>query len=132
MKKEPSPQALTAKAIRKELKDTFPGFKFSVKSTSASMMTAVDIHWIDGPSENKVKDLLDKYAYGGFDPMTDCSYIRNQHHKHLPQVKYLGYDRDMSDEVGIAIEKEIGIHDKDMLRYEKARLVHREFVQRNY
>ena len=42
--------AETAKLIRKALKASFPGVKFSVRSKSYSMGASVNVSYIDGPS----------------------------------------------------------------------------------
>jgi hypothetical protein len=56
------PVADTAKRIRAELKTTFPGVKFSVRSDSASLCTSVNVRWMDGPTEPTVERVTDKYA----------------------------------------------------------------------
>lgn len=43
-----------AKEIRKVLKAEYPSCKFSVRSKSFSCGAAVDITWIDGPTEKEV------------------------------------------------------------------------------
>jgi Large polyvalent protein associated domain 29 len=62
-----------AKLVRAELKEAFPGQKFSVRTDHG---TTLNIEWTDGPSDKTVSDLLDKYAGEGFDGMTDMRYSR--------------------------------------------------------
>lgn len=97
MTRQLSTAALAAKAIRKELKEKFPGVKFSVRSSNFSMGNSVDIsydvitHGVEGDNKAPVKDVWDiasKYQYGHFDGMTD-SYEYSNFHDDLPQVKYV-------------------------------------------
>jgi hypothetical protein len=63
-----------AKILRKRLKAEFPGVKFSVRSESFSMGTAVNISWTDGPTDKQVSAITDLYQGGRFDSMIDMSY----------------------------------------------------------
>lgn len=58
---------LVAANLRVELKASFPGVKFSIRSDYNS----VRIHWTDGPTTEQVKDFTGKYEGGYFDGMTD-------------------------------------------------------------
>lgn len=62
-----------AKGIRAELKVTFPGVKFSVKTSYFSMGNSIDISWSFGPTTKAVDAITSKYCYGRFDGMTDSS-----------------------------------------------------------
>ena len=53
-----------AKNIKKELAKAFPGVKFSVRSQSFSGGDFIDIDWTDGPTEEMVKKITDKYQEG--------------------------------------------------------------------
>lgn len=55
-----------AKNIRTELKHSFPGHKFSVRSTSYSGGDEITISWSLGPTENEVKTVTDKYLKGTY------------------------------------------------------------------
>lgn len=48
----------TAKAIRHILKNKFAGVKFTVRSSSFAGGNAVDIKWIDGPTEKKIESAI--------------------------------------------------------------------------
>lgn len=61
-----------AKNLRKELRLTFPGVKFSVTSDRFSGGDSVSIRWTLGPSGEEVRKITDKYESGTFDAMTDC------------------------------------------------------------
>jgi len=97
MTRQLSTAALAAKAIRKELKEKFPGVKFSVRSSNFSMGNSVDIeydviaHGVEGDNKAPVKgvwEVVGKYQYGHFDIMTD-SYEYSNRQDDIPQVKYV-------------------------------------------
>jgi hypothetical protein len=57
MERTLSSAAKAAKQIRKELKETFPNVKFSVRVKSGSIY----ISWTDWPVEPAVEEIVDKY-----------------------------------------------------------------------
>ena len=59
-----------AKLIRADLKKSFPGIKFSVRSDNNS----VRISYFDGPLYDEVDKVGQKYKGGGFDGMIDMAY----------------------------------------------------------
>lgn len=61
------------KIIRKVLKRTYPGVKFSVTKSRGS---AINVSWTDGPLQCDVDDLLQFARGGDFDGMTDCMNYR--------------------------------------------------------
>jgi hypothetical protein len=66
----------TAKLIRQELKQRFPNYKFSVKSSSYSGGASISIDWKNGPSYETVKGMTFKYQGASFDAMIDLkSYV---------------------------------------------------------
>jgi len=68
-----------AKNIRAELREAFPGVKFSVRSDRFSGGDAIDVRWTDGPTSKSVEKIVNKYAEGSFDGMTDCyEYARGE------------------------------------------------------
>jgi len=83
--------------IRRELKKTFPGVKFSVTKRSYD---AVTVKWTDGVTEERVKDITDKYQDSYFDGMQDmsvsCSYPFNEVYG---GVGYVFTERKYSDEM---------------------------------
>lgn len=93
-----SSQCLCAKAIRQELKKTFPDTKFRVTSKSFSGGDSVDIDWTDGVDENQVDLIVGKYQYGHFDGMIDL-YEYSNHRDDIPQSKYIMTQRSLSDEL---------------------------------
>lgn len=107
-----SEKAQVATLIRKELKTAFPGIKFSVRSASDGYSSKVDIDWIDGPTAEKVNEIVSKYKQGHFDGMTDCYEFSNSRDD-IPQVSYVFTNRELSDELRaelvLKIEKKFGI-----------------------
>lgn len=90
-KKELSPQAKTAKAIRKELKASFPQLKVSVTSEAFSMGDAVRVSILTEETietVEKIRELVSKYQYGSFNGMTD-SYDYTNCRDDIPQVKWV-------------------------------------------
>lgn len=96
--KKQSNQAEAAAAIRKELKEIFPNVKFSVKSEGYSMGDSVHVNYTDGPTEKEVNEIIDKYQYGHFNGMEDI-YEYSNRREDIPQSKYVGCSRSISDEV---------------------------------
>ena len=65
--------AETAKLLRKALKKSFPGVKFSVRSDRNS----IRIEYLDGPAKSEVTKLANGYEGAGFDGMIDLKYYNN-------------------------------------------------------
>lgn len=87
-----------AKNIRIELKATFPGVKFSVRSSSFSMGNSIDVRWTDGPTTSQVDEIINKYTAGSFDGMTDCyNYERGAWTDAFGDAKYVHSSRDYSE-----------------------------------
>lgn len=68
--------AVGAANLRKELKETFPGTTFSVKSSSYSGGCSIDVAYQDGPAYEAVNDLANKYQTSDFDGMQDLKVYR--------------------------------------------------------
>ncbi|MGI9250799.1 MAG: hypothetical protein ACR2PR_06340 [Pseudohongiellaceae bacterium] len=94
--KRKSTQARAATQIRLALKSM--GIKARVTSTSASMMTAVDI-WIKGWREmsedarKPIQELARRYEYGTFNGMDD-SFSADNVDDSIPQVKFVMISED--------------------------------------
>ncbi|MCZ4061005.1 hypothetical protein O3W44_20845 [Pantoea sp. LMR881] len=81
--------------IRKELKARFPGVKFSVRKRSYD---SVSINWMDGPTEEEVKAVTDKYKDSYFYGMQDMSIsCASPFNRIYGGVGYIFTDRDYSD-----------------------------------
>jgi hypothetical protein len=61
----------TAKLVRAALKESFPGIKFSVKSSVYSGGASIRVSYFDGPSEQQVKNVVGVFEGAYFDGMTD-------------------------------------------------------------
>ena len=59
-----------AKMIRKELKQSFPKQKFSVRNRGGSMSDAIHINWSDGVALSKVEPKLEKFKRIDYDDVT--------------------------------------------------------------
>ena len=66
-----SSHALGAANIRRQLKDAFPGVKFSVTSDCYSGGDSIHISWELGPTAKEVEAITNKYEEGSFDGMVD-------------------------------------------------------------
>ena len=91
-------QAAAASMIRKQLKAN--GIKAKVRSSSASMMTAVDVDVFDmmPATVKKIKEYVSQFQYGHFDGMQDM-YEYSNRNKDIPQVKYASVNVEYSDEL---------------------------------
>ena len=63
--------AETAKLIRQALKESFPGVKFSVRSSVYSGGASINVSYVDGPSYEQVKGVVGMFEGSYFDGMTD-------------------------------------------------------------
>ena len=93
-------QAKAAKSIRAELKEAFPGIKFSVKSEGFSGGDAVNIRYWDAIPTKEVEAITDRYQYGHFDGMTDM-YESSNRLDDIPQSKYVHVSRKLTANASI-------------------------------
>lgn len=63
--------AETAKLVRAELKRSFPGTKFSVRSDVYAGGASIRVRWTDGPLEKNVRAKLVGFSGADFDGMID-------------------------------------------------------------
>lgn len=82
--------AETAKLVRKALKESFPGVKFSVRSKSYSMGASISIGWTDGPNTKQVEAVSNAFEGAYFDGMTD--YKGNNYHALDGKPTHFGAD----------------------------------------
>lgn len=68
---------LATKNIKIELKELSPKTKFSIKSSSFAGGDSIDVRWADGPTNEEVNKIIQKYQEGEFDPMSDCYNYHN-------------------------------------------------------
>jgi len=99
--------AQCAIAIRKELKEKFPGVKFKVTSESFAGGNSVRVSFVDSKYlQDEVESEIKKYQYGHFDGMTDY-YEHSNVIEGLPQTKYLFVDRKYSNEIEKAVAMKV-------------------------
>lgn len=63
--------AETAKLVRAALKESFPGVKFSVKSSTYAGGASINVSYIDGPTAAQVEAVAKVFQGAYFDGMTD-------------------------------------------------------------
>ncbi|HEY6731870.1 MAG TPA: LPD29 domain-containing protein [Solirubrobacterales bacterium] len=63
--------AETAKLVRAALKESFPGQKFSVRSSTYAGGASIDVTWIDGPTQPAVNEVVKQFEGATFDAMID-------------------------------------------------------------
>ena len=61
----------TNKLMRKVLKESFPGVKFSIRGSSYAGGASTTINWTDGPNEDQVDGLISVFKGSYFDGMID-------------------------------------------------------------
>ena len=69
---------LASKNIKRMMKKFWPLTKFSVRVQYASMMSAVRVHWTDGPTNAQVEVVTDLFTNGDFDGMDDSYKYRTE------------------------------------------------------
>src|SRR5262245_59165835 len=95
-----SNRIVATKNIRIELKRAFPRTKFSITSDTFSMGNSINVRWTDGPTAKQVDKIIDKYAAGSFDGMTDCyNYSQDTWTEAFGNAKYVHSRRDYSDDL---------------------------------
>lgn len=63
--------AETAKMVRTALKESFPGIKFSVKSSTYAGGSSISVRWTDGPTDAMVSSVAGTFRGAYFDSSTD-------------------------------------------------------------
>lgn len=101
--------AETAKKIRATLKKAFPGVKFSVRSKTYSMGDSVYVSWTDGPLEEDVNRILERFESGYYDGMQDM-YVFTGYEwegQTIVGAKYISCGRTLSPERRAKIEAKL-------------------------
>lgn len=119
----------TAKLLRAELKREFPGVKFSVRTDTYSGGASIDVHWLDGPTEQQVSAVANRFTGSDFDGTIDMASSR--YHWLTPQGEI--YVAKVQGTVGsrgvIAPEQYVRPHDDAELVHLGADFI---FTHRNY
>jgi hypothetical protein len=87
-----------AKAVRVELKATFPGTTFRVRTSRYSMGCSIRVAWDFGPTTRAVEALIGKYQDGDFDGMTDSYSYRQRGPEQVGGAKYVFAERRFGDD----------------------------------
>ena len=91
-------RVVAAKNIRIELARAFPGVKFSVKSTSFSGGSDINVSWTDGPTTKQIDGIIQKYQAGSFDGSVDLyTYEHSAWTEYFGTAKYIFANRHYSD-----------------------------------
>lgn len=80
----------TAKLVRKALKVAFPGIKFSVRTKTYTGGASITVTWTDGPTQDDVKKVTNRFEGGYFDGMTD--YAGGHTHEFQGEQVHFGAD----------------------------------------
>jgi len=67
----------TAKEVRKALKGSFPGTRFSVRSKSYSGGCSINVSWTDGPAASQIDPILKSFEGATFDGMIDLKSYKD-------------------------------------------------------
>lgn len=67
----------TAQLIRRALRESFPGVKFSVRSDKYAGGSSIRVSWTDGPTQHSVDAIASGFSGSGFDGMQDLKYFKD-------------------------------------------------------
>lgn len=88
---------LAAANLRVLLKATFPGVKFSVRTSKYSGGDNMRIEWTDGPNDAAVEAIVDQFSGGSFDGRDDSyTYSRSAFTELFGSAKYTSAVRNVS------------------------------------
>lgn len=90
--------AHVAALIKAELKHKYPGFPFSVKSSTFAGGDSVDVKYmakIGGPKKSDIEAIASKYQAGHFDGMTDMYEYTNK--TEGPTAKWVHVTADLEE-----------------------------------
>ena len=89
--------AQVASTIRKELKEKFPSIVFKVHSKNFAGGDDVTIHYDNACPSEDIEKIVNKYAGGSFDGMTDM--YNYDYNKNYPTAKYVFVERHISEDI---------------------------------
>ncbi len=98
----------TAQFIREALKKNFPGTKFSVTTSYASMTSSTNVTWTDGPTDAEVEAITNRFTSRGFDGMTDSTTYHNQKNEAGFVVSYSGWIHTTRNLSAALLERALG------------------------
>lgn len=107
--------AQVASIIRKELKEKFPSIVFKVHSKNFSGGDDVTIHYENAVPSKDIESIVNKYAGGSFDGMTDM--YNYDYNKTYPTAKYVFVERHITEDIWektkLQLAKDYGINPDD-------------------
>lgn len=113
-----------ASNLRKELARAFPGVKFSVRTSHASMTNSIDVRWTLGPTVKQVDDIAGKYQQGHFDGMTDSyEYSHAVWTQVFGGAKYVHSQRDVPGNIHQAVAEALCALQKVAMDGDRTRLL---------
>jgi 16S rRNA G1207 methylase RsmC len=127
--------AILASQLKTELKTSFPGMKFSVKSDNFSMGSSIDIKWIDGPTVKDVEKITNKFEDISRDSYTGeilsggnryVSCVRN----FSEETKRRIFD-ELKSEYAILDDLELNDFDRGMMTHDQQSLIWKTLCQLN-
>lgn len=109
----------TAKKIKKELKKAFPKIKFSVTSNKYAGGSSVYVKWIDGPMDEEVKSITNKFKGASVD-ITDMKVSKSYEYegKFYNGADFVNTSRKLSAEYKAKIVAHAKTIYEDLYEYE--------------
>lgn len=68
----------SGKALRKALREAFPGTKFQVRMSRGTAWGNYSVQWTDGPKTSEVQEVTNRFEGMGFDGMGDSTYYMDK------------------------------------------------------
>lgn len=68
----------SGRALRRALRDAFPGVKFSVRMSRGTGWGTYHVSWTDGPSSDSVREVTGRFEGKGFDGSDDSTYYMDK------------------------------------------------------
>ena len=104
--KEKTTVSECVKCIKELLKLKFPFIIFGIKTSNTIEGSSINITWTDGPTHNKIEELIGKYRLGEFDRNKNL-YISSNFNKNIHQVNYITCKRIMSNNAFLEMTKQL-------------------------
>jgi phospholipid N-methyltransferase len=129
-KRHISDHAAVGKLIRKELKEAFPGTKFSVRGECFAGGDAVRVSYTDSVPSGEVEAIANKYKSGSFNAMED---IFEYNQKEGPTVKYITVSRTISEEHKQEFKNQFAdYYSGDFSEYDQDRMQYQYLSKKNF
>ncbi len=80
--------AETAELVKGTLRKVFPGTKFSARSKSYSGGSSISVGWVDGPTAEQVRPILESFEGADFDGMQDLKTYKQGYEWNGRRVRF--------------------------------------------